>query len=158
MTGRSPGSSPPPPPPHGLTLFDHARLAAALAEGDRSASEILAGAALTEAQWAEATAYWMGRIGDAVAREGELARVPLVYSDAFAEAQDAIRPAPEMDGAGWANLLADIQEAGAPERPLRARKLRVADFQRLGRAMAARLVRDPEENARFAEVFAQRTR
>ena len=100
----------------------------------------------------------MGRIGDAVAREGELARVPLVYSDAFAEAQDAIRPAPEMDGAGWANLLADIQEAGAPERPLRARKLRVADFQRLGRAMAARLVRDPEENARFAEVFAQRTR
>ena len=55
-----------------------------------------------------------------------------------------------------ANLLVDIQEAGAPERPLRKRRLSMADFHRLGRAMAARLSQDPVENQRFAAVFAQR--
>ncbi len=77
--------------PHGITLFDHAQIAAEIAEGDRTLETILEAHGLTQAQWNESTTFWMTRIGDDVRQHAAEARVPIVYSDAFSKAQDAIK-------------------------------------------------------------------
>lgn len=157
-----PGSSSPPAEnpratqqgaPHGVTLFDHAQIAAQIAEGDELTGSILATRGLTEEQWNESTLYWMGRMGDDVRDHGEDARIPLVYSEAFGKAQDAIKPPPDMDPRSYARLIVDIQRAGGPAVPLAARGLSTADYLRLSRRLAVVLSSDPEASRAFAETY-----
>lgn len=137
--------------PHGVTLFDHAQISAELAEGDRPLARVLDAHRLTEAQWNEATLYWMKRMGDDVLSHGENARIPLVYSDAFSKAQDALKPLPPMDVDGYAALVAAIQAAGSPAQPLAVRSLSTADYLRLSRHFAKVMATDPAEASRFFE-------
>jgi hypothetical protein len=139
--------------PHGITLFDHAQIAAKIAEGDRSTADVLRKHELTEAQWNESTAYWMIRMGDDVREHGEDARVPHVYSDAFGKAQDALKPVPPMDAAAYAKLVVDVQIAGGPAQPLAARGLSTADYLRLSRHWARVLSTDAEQSKVFFDAY-----
>jgi hypothetical protein len=139
--------------PHGITLFDHARIAAEMAEGDRPTAAVLEAHQLSEQAWNESTIYWMKRIGDEVLRQGEKARIPSVYSDAFAKAQDALKPPPASDAASYAKLVVDVQLAGGPAQPLAARGLSLADYLRLSRHMARVLSADPAAAALFFETY-----
>lgn len=139
--------------PHGITLFDHAQISAAIAEGDRPLAEILTPRGLNEAQWNESCAYWMTRMGDDVREHGKDARIPRVYSDAFSRAQDSVKPAPPMDAAAYAKLVVDIQRAGGPAEPLSARGLSTADYLRLSRHWARVLSTDPAQQKTFFETY-----
>jgi hypothetical protein len=139
--------------PHGITLFDHAQIAAEIAEGNRSTADILDAHRLTEAQWAESTIHWMTRMGDDVREHGEKARIPHVYSDAFAKAQDALKPVPPSDAAAYAKLVVDIQIAGGPAEPVAARGLSMADYLRLSRHWARVLSEDPAEGKAFFDAY-----
>ncbi|WP_437841395.1 hypothetical protein [Sorangium sp. So ce1153] len=139
--------------PHGVTLIDHAQMSAELAEGDRALARVLETRGLTEAQWNESTLYWMQRMGDDVMDHAERARIPIVYSDFFAKAQDALKPLPAMDVEGYATLVAAIQAAGSPAQPLAARGLSTADYLRLSRHFARAMAADTELARRFFEVL-----
>lgn len=139
--------------PHGITLLDHAQIAAEIAEGDRPTAEVLHARGLTEAQWNESTIYWMTRLGDDVREHGQDARIPHVYSDAFSKAQDAIKPVPSMDAASYAQLVVDIQLAGGPAQPLAARGLSTADYLRLSRHWASVLSSEPAQAKLYFEVY-----
>lgn len=139
--------------PHGITLFDHAQIAAEIAEGDRSTAEVIDRHELTEARWNESTIYWMTRMGDDVREHGQDARVPHVYSDAFSKAQDALKPLPPSDAASYAKLVVDVQIAGGPAEPLAARGLSTADYLRLSRHWARVLSTDAEQSKIFFDVY-----
>ncbi len=147
------GSGPEGGAPHGITLFDHAEISAAIAEGDRGTAEVLAPRRLTEAQWNASTAHWMARMGDEVRDKGKEARIAHLYSEAFGKAQDALKPVPVMDAAGYATLVVDIQRAGSPSEPLARRALSNADYLRLSRHWAKVLSSDPEQAALFFEAY-----
>ncbi len=140
-----------------ITLEDHARISARIAEGDVSTKDVLAAEGVTDDEWNSATAYWMQAMADDAAKRGAETTVALDYSDAFSRAQDAIRPVPEMTPEEWAQLTAEILVSGGPARPLAARMLSKADFIRLARHFAKRLSHDPAQNKRFAETFAALT-
>lgn len=139
--------------PHGITLFDHAQIAAEIAEGDRTTADVLAARGLTDAQWNESTLYWTSKMGEDVQENGQHARIPLVYSDAFGQAQDALKPLPPMDAATYAALVVDIQREEGPERPLAARNLSTADYLRLSRHFARVLSTDPDQAAAYFEAY-----
>ena len=147
-------SGPPPaPPPHGITLFDHAEIAAALAEGERPEAEVLRDRGLTSAQWVDATMHWMRRMGDDALENGAKARVAVVYAEAFGRAQDALRAPPTMDPEAWAALTVAIQQSGDPAGPLAERRLSTPDLMRLVRHFARLLPADVEASRRFTEAY-----
>lgn len=135
--------------PHGVTLFDHAQISAEVAEGDRPIGEVLRAHNLSEAQWNESTLFWTQRMGDDVLANAERARVPLVYSDAFSQAQDALKLVPAMEIEQYAELVAAIQAEGAPDHPLAVRGLKQADYLRLSRHFARSMASDPALAKRF---------
>jgi hypothetical protein len=139
--------------PHGIALFDHAHITAEIAEAGASIASVLERRGLTERQWNESTMYWMKRLGDDVLAHGADARVPVVYSDAFAEAQDKLKPLPALDAPGYAKLVVDVQLAGGPAEPLRARSLSTADYLRLSRHWARVLSSDPAQAAAFFAAY-----
>jgi hypothetical protein len=139
--------------PHGITLFDHATIAAELAEGSRPYAEVLSARGLNDAQWNESTSYWMTRMGDEVRERGKDAMIPQVYSDAFGKAQSALAEPPSMDAASYAKLVVEIQSAGGPARPLAARGLSTADYLRLSRHYARVLSSDPEQARLYFEAY-----
>ncbi len=139
--------------PHGITLFDHAQIAAEIAEGDRPTSTVLEAHRLTETQWNESTMHWMTRMGDDAREHGENARVAVVYSDAFGAAQGTLKPLPPTDAASWAKLTVDIQIAGDPAQPLAVRGISTADYLRLARHWARVLSSDADESATFFEAY-----
>ncbi len=131
--------------PHGITLFDHAQIAAEIAEGDRSQAEVLAARRLTEDQWNESTIFWMTRMGDDALQNGRDARIAVVYSEAFGRAQDERKPLPPMDAAEYARLVVEIQREEGPAKPLSRRGISQADYLRLSRHFARVLSTDPEQ-------------
>lgn len=139
--------------PHGVTLFDHAQISAAIAEGDHTLAEILEPRRLTEAQWNESSLYWMTRMGDDARDHGKDARIALVYSDAFSKAQDALKARAVMDAATYAKLVVDIQAAGGPALPLAARALSMADYLRLSRHFARLLSTDAGQAKVFFDTY-----
>lgn len=139
--------------PHGITLFDHAQIAAEIAEGDRSSAAVLEAHELDEAQWSASTIYWMTRLGDDVREHGEKARIVHVYSDAFAKAQDGLKPVPPSDAATYAKLVVDIQLAGGPADPLAVRGLSTADYLRMSRHWARVLSTEPRQAEMFFEAY-----
>jgi hypothetical protein len=137
--------------PHGITLFDHAQIAAELAEGDQTLKAVLDAHELTESQWNESTLYWMQRMGDDVLANAERARIPIVYSDAFSQAQDAKKPLPPLDVEQYAELVAAVQAEGDPARPLAVRSLSNADYLRLSRHFAKAMAADAALSQRYFE-------
>jgi hypothetical protein len=135
--------------PHGITLFDHAQISAELAEGERPLAEVLDAHRISEAEWNESTQYWMKRLGDDVLVNAERARIPIVYSDAFGKAQDAIKPLAPMEVEQYAELVAAIQAEGSPDQPLAQRGLAQADYLRLSRHFARAMAADPALSKRF---------
>jgi hypothetical protein len=120
-----------------------------MAEGDRSLADVLRANALTEEQWSDATRYWSARMADDARESAELSvppRVVLDFSEAFAKAQDALRPLPVLDPRGWAALKRDVDERG-PGKALADRQLRLADYSRLVRYWAKRIANDPVARA-----------
>jgi hypothetical protein len=140
-------------PPHGITLADHARISAQIAEGDRSLEAILAPLRLSEEAWNAATIHWMTRLGEETLQRGKDAELPHVYSQAFTEAQDAIKPLPPTDAASYAKLVVDVQLAGGPAQPLAARGLSNADYLRLSRHWARVLSSDPAQEKIFFDTY-----
>ena len=149
-----PKPRPPEGAPHGITLFDHAQISAEIAEGDRPVADVLEAHHLSDAQWNESTQHWMGKMGEDVRDNGQLARIPIVYSEAFGQAQDALKPLPPMDAAGYARLVVDVQREEGAARPLAARNLSAADYLRLSRHFARVLSSDPEEARVYFETYA----
>lgn len=139
--------------PHGITLFDHAQIAAEIAEGDQPITDVLSARGLSEEQWNESTVHWMQRMADDVLAHGENARIPIVYSDAFGSAQGALRPVAAMSPEAWAKLTVDIQRAGSTAAPLAARGLSQADYLRLARHFAALLSSDEAASAAFFRTY-----
>jgi len=139
--------------PHGITLFNHAQIAAEIAEGARPEAAVLRDHDLDEARWNESTLYWMARMGRDARDNGRNARLPHLYSDAFSKAQDALKPVPQMDAASYAKLVVDIQRAGGPAEPLAVRGLSTADYLRLSRHWARVLSTDPAEAKMFFETY-----
>jgi hypothetical protein len=139
--------------PHGITLFDHAEIAAAITEGSTPMAQVIAARNLTEQQWNESTMHWMTRMGDDVRANAENARVAIVYSEAFGKAQDALKATVTMDVTAYAKLVTDIQLAGGPAAALAARGLSLADYLRLSRHFAHVMSADPSESKRFFEAF-----
>lgn len=139
--------------PHGVTLVDHAQISAEIAEGDRPTAAILERRGLSEAAWNQASMYWMKRLGDDALENGQNARMAIVFSDAFGQAQDAIKPVPPMDPVGWATLTVEIQKLGGPARPLAARGLSTADYLRLARHFARRLSSDPVAAKEYFDAY-----
>ena len=130
-------------PPSGVDLFTFARISAAAAEGDRPLAELLAKESLTDAQWTLVTLFWARRMGED-ARNAE-PRVALAFSDAFARAQDALKPVPVLSPEAWAALVEAIDDApDGPARVLAERGLGMADFSRLARHWARTLARPRE--------------
>jgi hypothetical protein len=144
--------------PHGVTLFDHATIAAEIAEQREPIGKILARHGLSESAWNDSTAYWMQRILQDTVAHQERARTPIVYSQAFSDAQDALAPVKAMTPAAYAELVVEMQEAAGSARPLERRGLSSADFQRLVRHFARLLGANPDESKQFGDRFAELTR
>lgn len=127
-------------PPHAIDLATYAEISAEIAEGDRPVADVLGQRGLTDAQWSDATTFWTRRMGED-ASTGE-PRLALEFSDAFARAQDALRPLVTLSVEEWARLRNDIDAEGvAPA--LAARGLRLADYARLVRHWAKALASSP---------------
>lgn len=139
--------------PHGISLIDHAEIAAAIAEGDRSEEAVLEGRGLTSDQWLASTVHWSTRMAEDAQAKGADAVVAVVYSEAFARAQDALKPAPQMSPEAWAKLVVEIQIEADPAGPLAERRLSLADYMRTARAMARLLTQDPAASRAFAETY-----
>jgi hypothetical protein len=130
-------------PPSGIDLFAFARISAAAAEGDRPLAEILAKESLTDTHWTEVTLFWARRMGED-ARNAE-PRVALAFSDAFARAQDALKPVIVLAPEAWDALVLAIDDApDGPARVLAERGLGMADFSRLTRHWARALAQPLE--------------
>lgn len=143
--------------PHGLTLFDHARISAEIAEGAPPFAEVLRRNDVSEAAWNESTIYWMKRLGDDVLANGQHARLPELYSSAFGQAQDGMKPVPAMTPVEYAELVAQILVAGGPAEPLAARNLSQADYLRASRRFARQFAAQPADAQAFADRFAALT-
>ncbi len=141
-----------------ITMEEHARISARIAEGDRPMKDVLASEGIGEDEWNDATAYWMNQLADDAARHGAETTLAITYSDLFSKAQDSLRPVPEMSPEEWATLTVEILNAGGPARPLAARSLSKADYIRLARHFAKRLSGNPADNKRFATTFEALTR
>jgi hypothetical protein len=139
--------------PHGISLTQHAQIAAALAEGDRPYADVLQSMALTESQWNESTQYWMPKLAEDAQARGAEAVLAIEYSDAFSTAQDAHAPLREMTPEDWAHLTVEIQSEGTASHALARRNFSVADYLRLARHMAKRLSTHPPEQKRFFDRY-----
>lgn len=139
--------------PHGVTLFDHAQIAAEIAEADRPVAAVLEARGLTEAGWNESTIHWMTRLGNDVRDHADNARMPHLYSDAFAKAQAELKSVPPSDATSYAKLVVDIQIAGGPAQPLAIRGLSTADYLRLSRHWAQVLSTDSVQSKLFFDTY-----
>jgi hypothetical protein len=151
--GKSGEAAPEEAGPHGITLAAHASISAEIAEGAAPLQAVLARHEIAESAWNEATIHWLKRIGDETLERRESARLPLVYSEAFSKAQDALKPLPPMTASEYATLVAAIQAEGAVDRPLAARGLSTADYLRLSRHWAGVLARDPAHARAYFETL-----
>ena len=110
---------------------------------DRPLAEVLAKESLTDAQWTEVTLFWAHRMGED-ARSAE-PRVAVAFSDAFAKAQDALKPVVALSTEAWDALVLAIDDApDGPTGVLAERGLSMADFFRLTRHWAHALARPSE--------------
>ncbi len=139
--------------PHGISLEQHAQISAEIAEGTRPQAEVLAGHDISDEAWMEATIHWMTRLGEDVQTNGSDATLPHVYSHAFSIAQDALSPVATMTVEDYAKLVVDVQRAGAPDRPLAARRMSNADYLRVARHFATAIAEDSDLSERFFATY-----
>jgi hypothetical protein len=135
-----------------LSLTQHAEISAQLAEGTRPQREVLNEPELSEAEWNHATQFWMLRIAEDTQTHGAAATLGILYSDAFAKAQDGLKGVIEMAPEQWATLSVEIQQQG-PARPLARRNLSNSDYIRLARHFARVLSSDPRAHDRYWQTY-----
>jgi hypothetical protein len=141
--------------PGGLSLERFATISAAIAEGDRPLPAVLAAHDLDEAVWQTATAHHTRLLAaDAMDGDGTLSER---YAAAFARAQDALRPVPELTPEAWAELCVAMAGPRGAE-ALAERGLGTGDQLRLARFWAARLGRERETARRYHEAFFKASR
>ncbi len=134
--------------PRDLSLEAFAAVSAAIAEGDEPLDQILARYELDLEQWRVVSDQW-SRI---IAADEPAADT---YAEAFALAQDGLKPLPEMTPEDWAELVVDV---GAKGRAALARRaLGQSDHLRLTRHWARVLGKDRTLAARYAEGFYRAT-
>ncbi|MBX3261208.1 MAG: hypothetical protein KIS78_11570 [Labilithrix sp.] len=137
--------------PHGIDLFLYAAVSADIAEGDRALADVLRDRGLTVEQWTEVTTFWSQRMADDArpdAAGNVTPRVALLFSDAFARAQDQKRPLSPLTADAWAELVHDAEEESLA-RALAKRGLRMADHSRLVRHWAKALASDAALRERY---------
>lgn len=139
--------------PHGISLKRHATIAAELGEGELSPAEVLETHGIGQSEWNEASQFWMARLGEDALENGANARLALIYSDAFARAQDALAAPPTITPEDYAALVVDIMRYGGPHVPLSERGLSTADYIRMSRYFAARFAREPMDHRRYVVAF-----
>lgn len=127
--------------PHAIDLLAYAEISADIAEGDRPIAEILRERSLTDEQWVEVATFWNRRMAESaqpdVSGNAE-PRVALLFSEAFARAQDQKRPLVPLSVEDWAKLVHETREEGVGP-ALARRGLRTADYARLVRYWAKAL-------------------
>jgi hypothetical protein len=138
----------------GLSLDEFAEISAAIAEGDRPASQVLEQRGLTDAKWANVSLAWMRRMAEDVQLHRERARLPIQYADTFGRAQNARKAVVAMSVEDWARLTVEVMQHGSPGPALIARGLSQADYLRLARHFAAVLSQDSLAARRFETTFA----
>lgn len=127
-----------------IGLEDHARISAEIAEGDETEAEVLKRHGISSKQWTDATTRVMTELADDAQIHGAEARLAVRYSEAFAARQQALKPAPELSPEQWAELQFDIEREGSTDAPLANRRMSLADYIRLVRVYAKRMVEEPE--------------
>ncbi len=149
----APGDAPPSlssgGPPCGVHLIAYATISADLAEGDRPESEVLAAHGLNADDFTRVTLFWSARMAEDAQARGADAKVPQLFSEAFARAQDQKRAAPHFTVEEWAALTEELAGAESLERGLEGRRLTAADYLRATRLWARALAADPDLHARF---------
>jgi hypothetical protein len=124
------------PAPHGIGLERFATISAAIAEGDRSLSEVLRAHGVSGAAWSEAQAHHLRAIA-ADAMLSHTSNLAEQYAALYARAQDALKPVPAMTPEEWAWLELDIAARG--QQALVDRGLTSGDHMRLSRHFAKEL-------------------
>lgn len=141
-------------PIQSVSLVDYATICAAICEGDRTSTEVLAQRGLDDRTWASVSLAWMRRMAEDVQSNGEKAKLPMLYADAFGRAQASHKAVVAMSVEDWARLTVDIMSEGAPGPALLARKLSSADYLRLARHFATLLSTDSVAARQFETTFA----
>lgn len=136
-----------------ISMAEHARITALIAEGDRPLKDVLAAEGVSDDEWNDATVHWMNAMAADAAAKGAGAVLAIDYADVFGKAQDALKPVPAMTPEEWAALTVEVLNAGGPAKPLATRNLSKADYLRLSRHWAKRLPANPAENKRFFATF-----
>ncbi len=137
----------------GVSLEEYAAISAVVAEGTRPFGDVLADFRLTDKQWGPITLAWMQRIALDVQTHRELAKLPTVFSDAFARAQDRLAPLPPLTVEDWAALTLAVLTHGSPGPALKERQLTTPDYIRLSRHFASLLSSDPVAGRRYERAF-----
>lgn len=137
-------SAPNPPPPSALTLEEHARISAEIAEGDASEAEVLKRHGLSQQQWNDATLQLMTALAEDAQKNGVEATLALLYSEQFGAHQQSLKPSTDMTPEQWEELQFDIERTDGPDTPLAQRHMSMADYLRLVRVFAKRITEEPE--------------
>lgn len=127
-----------------IGLEDHARISAEVAEGCETEANVLKRHGITSKQWTDATTRLMTELAEDAQFHGAEARLAVQYSEAFAARQQALKSAPDLAPEQWAELQSDIEREGSTDGPLANRQMSLADYIRLVRVYAKRMVEEPE--------------
>ncbi|HMA94025.1 MAG TPA: hypothetical protein VKP30_15140, partial [Polyangiaceae bacterium] len=137
-------SEPAPLPQASLTLEEHARISAEIAEGDLSEAELLKRHGVSQQQWNDATLQLMTALAEDAQKNGAEATLALLYSEQFGAHQQSLKPSPDMTPEQWEELQFDIERSDGPDIPLAQRHMSMADYLRLVRVFAKRITEEPE--------------
>jgi len=148
-------SAPNPPPQSALTLEEHARISAEIAEGEVSEAEVLKRRGLSQQQWNDATLQFMTALAEDAQKNGAEATLALIYSEQFGAHQQSLKPSPDMTPEQWEELQFDIERSDGPDIPLAQRQMSMADYLRLVRVFAKRMTEEPEVALRVQRRRAQ---
>lgn len=139
------------PNPPGITLEQVAAIKAALAEAGATLADVLAVHSLTREEWKRAETHFLEQMAQEALVGGET-NLADAFAAAFAKAQDALAPVPNLTVEEWARLRFAISVVGV-EKALGARALSTADYLRSERHFARIFARDVAAAERYSEAF-----
>ncbi|MBK8255230.1 MAG: hypothetical protein IPK82_21535 [Polyangiaceae bacterium] len=134
-----------------MTLEQVAAIKAALAEAGATLANVLAAHSLTRDEWKRAETHYLEQMAQEALAGGE-PNVAETFAAAFAKAQDALAPVPNLTVEEWARLRFAISVVGV-EKAVAARGLSTADYLRAERHFARVFARDAAAAERYSEAF-----
>lgn len=139
--------------PGGFSLETYAGICAALAEGDRTLPQVLESFDVKEEAWTEGQVLWARALAEDE-MEGLGQGLADAYGQAYARAQDALKPLPQLTPEQWAAVQHDAARDGIAGLAVHA--VTEADYARLSRHWIATLASDRELAARYnAALYAR---